>query len=86
MMMDTKIAQRLSDFHNDTRDCISTGIQAQVPLPALSASVFYFDLYKSGWLPVNLIQAQRDYFGAHTYERTDRKGTFHTEWKETSTG
>jgi 6-phosphogluconate dehydrogenase len=86
MMVDTKIAQRLSDFHSDARDCISTGIQAQVPLPALSASVSYFDLYKSGWLPVNLIQAQRDYFGAHTYERTDRKGTFHTEWKETSTG
>jgi 6-phosphogluconate dehydrogenase len=81
MMVDAEIAQQSDRFHSDARDCISTGIQAQVPLPALSASVSYFDLYKSGWLPVNLIQAQRDYFGAHTYERTDKEGTFHTDWK-----
>lgn len=84
MMVDTGIAQRLSGFHSDARDCIAIAMKAQVPLPALSASVSYFDLYKSGWLPVNLIQAQRDYFGAHTYERTDKKGTFHTDWKTTS--
>jgi 6-phosphogluconate dehydrogenase len=83
MMVDAEIAQRLSAFSSDARDCITAGIKAQVPLPALSASVSYFDLYKSGWLPVNLIQAQRDYFGAHTYERTDKEGAFHTNWKET---
>jgi 6-phosphogluconate dehydrogenase len=44
------------------------------------ASLSYYDSFRSGWLPDNLLQAQRDYFGAHTYERTDRKGTFHTEW------
>jgi 6-phosphogluconate dehydrogenase len=43
-------------------------------------SLGYFDAYRSPWLPANLIQAQRDYFGAHTYERIDAKGTFHTEW------
>jgi 6-phosphogluconate dehydrogenase len=40
----------------------------------------YFDGYRSAWLPANLIQAQRDYFGAHSYERIDAKGTFHTDW------
>lgn len=84
MVMDSEIAQQLSNFHSNARDCITTGMKTQVPLAALSASVSYFDLYKSGWLPVNLIQAQRDYFGAHTYERTDKEGTFHTDWKSAS--
>lgn len=84
IMVDSEIAQKMTELHSDARDCIRTGMKARVPLPTLSASVSYFDLYKSGWLPVNLIQAQRDYFGAHTYQRTDKKGTFHTEWKTTS--
>ena len=45
-------------------------------------SLGYLDAYRSEWLPANLIQAQRDYFGSHTYERIDSKGTFHTEWKK----
>jgi 6-phosphogluconate dehydrogenase len=53
---------------------------AGIPVPALAASLAYFDSYRSAWLPANLIQAQRDYFGAHTYERIDQKGVFHTEW------
>jgi 6-phosphogluconate dehydrogenase len=44
------------------------------------ATLAYFDGYRSAWLPANLTQAQRDYFGAHTYERVDQKGVFHTEW------
>ena len=51
-----------------------------IPLPALGASLAYYDAYRTARLPANLIQAQRDFFGAHTYERTDRPGTFHTEW------
>ncbi len=54
--------------------------QYGIPLPAFSASLAYFDAYRSERLPANLIQAQRDYFGAHTYERVDKEGTFHTEW------
>jgi 6-phosphogluconate dehydrogenase len=46
-------------------------------------SLAYYDGYRSGWLPANLLQAQRDYFGAHTYERNDREGTFHTHWNAT---
>jgi 6-phosphogluconate dehydrogenase len=53
-----------------------------VPTPSFSASLAYLDSYRSPRLPANLLQAQRDYFGAHTYQRTDRAGTFHTEWIE----
>jgi 6-phosphogluconate dehydrogenase len=46
----------------------------------MSAALNYYDSYRSEWLPHNLLQAQRDYFGAHTYERVDEEGSFHTEW------
>jgi 6-phosphogluconate dehydrogenase len=49
-------------------------------------SLAYFDGYRSAWLPANLIQAQRDYFGSHTYERIDQKGQFHTEWQKSEGG
>jgi 6-phosphogluconate dehydrogenase len=48
----------------------------------MSASLAYYDGYRSGILPANLIQAQRDFFGAHTYRRVDRDGTYHTEWSD----
>src|SRR5690625_2806894 len=64
-----------------SRTCVIEAIKSEIPLAALSASISYYDLCKSSWLPVNLIQAQRDYFGSHGYERTDRPGTFHTGWK-----
>ena len=56
---------------------------AGLAVPALSASLAYLDGMRSARVPANLIQAQRDFFGAHTYERTDREGIFHTEWEET---
>ena len=62
------------------RRVVSLGIAQGIPLPAFSASLAYFDGYRSERLPANLIQAQRDFFGAHTYERTDKPGVFHTEW------
>ncbi len=63
------------------RRVLETAIQWGISMPAISASLAYFDAYRSSRLPANLIQAQRDYFGAHTYERVDRKGVFHTDWK-----
>jgi 6-phosphogluconate dehydrogenase len=57
-----------------------------IPVLALGASLAYFDAYRSERLPANLTQAQRDYFGAHTYRRVDRDGTFHTEWSKSKTG
>jgi 6-phosphogluconate dehydrogenase len=56
--------------------------ESGVPVPGLMASLSYLDAYRSAWLPANLIQAQRDYFGAHTYERINAKGTFHSEWEK----
>jgi len=53
-------------------------------VPALFASLAYFDSYRSARLPSNLLQAQRDFFGAHTYERVDKAGVFHTEWIESN--
>lgn len=64
------------------RELVAFGAKNGVPLPGLSNSLTYFDAYTSTRLPLNLIQAQRDYFGAHTYERIDKEGIFHTEWQD----
>jgi 6-phosphogluconate dehydrogenase len=62
------------------RFVVRTAVGLGIPAPAFSASLAYYDSYRSARLPANLIQAQRDYFGAHTYERIDMAGTFHSEW------
>jgi 6-phosphogluconate dehydrogenase len=62
------------------RTVIGTANQLGIPCLALGASLNYFDSYRRDRLPQNLTQAQRDFFGAHTYERVDREGVFHTEW------
>ncbi len=59
---------------------VQAAVGLGVPVPACSASLAYYDLYRSAVLPANLIQAQRDFFGAHTYQRVDREGVFHTDW------
>ncbi|MCL4123530.1 UNVERIFIED_CONTAM: hypothetical protein GTU68_043973 [Idotea baltica] len=65
----------------EVRSVIGLSINNEIPLPAFSSSLAYFDAYKSCRLPQNLVQAQRDFFGAHTYKRTDKEGTFHTDWQ-----
>ena len=62
------------------RGVLQIALDLGIPTPAMSASLAWFDGYRSARLPANLIQAQRDFFGAHTYERVDRQGTFHTNW------
>ncbi len=64
------------------RMVIQQAVSAGIPAPALSASLAYFDAYRTAVLPANLTQAQRDFFGAHTYHRVDQEGVFHTEWKK----
>ena len=64
------------------REVIIEAARSGIAVPAFSSSLDYFDSYRRDRLPQNLTQAQRDYFGAHTYERTDKPGTFHTEWQE----
>ena len=82
LMVNKQLAAKLTACQEGMRLAVKTAIEATIPAPALMASLAYFDGYRSGWLPANLIQAQRDYFGAHTYERTDRTGTFHTQWEQ----
>jgi 6-phosphogluconate dehydrogenase len=62
------------------RQVVAYAATSGIPLPGLSNSLTYFDAYTSSRLPLNLIQAQRDHFGSHTYERVDMEGIFHTEW------
>ena len=62
------------------RNVVATAVHLGVPVPAFSAALAYYDGYRSQRLPANLLQAQRDYFGAHTYQRIDKPGVFHTEW------
>ena len=61
---------------------IATAVELGIPMPAISSALAYYDGYRSERLPANLLQAQRDYFGAHTYERLDKPGgeVFHTNW------
>ncbi len=70
----------LSSNIQEVRDIVALAVQAGVPVPTFSAAITYFDSYRSADLPANLIQAQRDYFGAHTYQRKDKEGTFHYSW------
>jgi 6-phosphogluconate dehydrogenase len=62
------------------RRVVCTAMQSGIPVPAFAAALAYYDGYRQARLPANLLQAQRDYFGAHTYQRTDKPGTFHTDW------
>jgi 6-phosphogluconate dehydrogenase len=64
------------------REVVQTAVGLGIPLMAISDSLAYFDAYRSEVLPANLTQAQRDYFGAHSYRRVDRPGSFHTQWEE----
>ena len=80
LMVDKTFAKYLKGSHAATRSVIKQGIDAGIPTLAFSASLAYFDSYRDARLPLNLTQAQRDHFGSHTYERTDKKGIFHTEW------
>jgi 6-phosphogluconate dehydrogenase len=80
LMLDPFFRDILDKSQTNWRSAVSLAIQAGVAVPAFGASLAYFDSYRQERLPANLLQAQRDYFGAHTYERVDKPGTFHTEW------
>jgi 6-phosphogluconate dehydrogenase len=82
LLMDPHLEQEVAARQEDMRTVVRIAAERGIPVPGLMASLAYFDAYRSAWLPANLIQAQRDYFGAHTYERTDAKGVFHTHWQE----
>jgi 6-phosphogluconate dehydrogenase len=80
LMLDPFFSSILEKSQANWRLAVSLAARAGVAVPAFGASLAYFDSYRQERLPANLLQAQRDYFGAHTYERIDKPGTFHTEW------
>ncbi|MEY2491501.1 MAG: 6-phosphogluconate dehydrogenase [Verrucomicrobiota bacterium] len=82
LLFDSYFTGIIRDTQDNWRIATSTAVNHGVAVPAFSASLAYFDSYRSERLPANLLQAQRDYFGAHTYERIDKPGVFHTEWME----
>ena len=80
LMLDPFFTEVLAKAQDPWRFVLKTCRDLGIPTPAFNASLDYYDSYRQAVLPANLIQAQRDYFGAHTYERVDRPGVFHTEW------
>ncbi|MBL3731311.1 decarboxylating NADP(+)-dependent phosphogluconate dehydrogenase [Lysinibacillus sp. HST-98] len=80
LLIDPYFAEKTMDYQNGLRKIVCEGIQAGNAFPCLSASLTYYDSYRTGSSNANMLQAQRDYFGAHTYERIDAQGVFHTNW------
>lgn len=80
LMLDPYFKKAVVGGQRAWRRVVAAAAMEGIPVPALSSSLAYYDSYRHDSLPANLIQAQRDYFGAHTYERLDSPGSFHTEW------
>jgi 6-phosphogluconate dehydrogenase len=82
LLLDEFFASEIGRMVANWRKTVILGIELGIPLPAFSSALAFYDGYRSKRLPANLLQAQRDYFGAHTYERIDQpRGTFfHTDW------
>jgi 6-phosphogluconate dehydrogenase len=80
LLLDQYFIDITAKYQEAVRDVVALAVKAGVPVPTFSSAIAYFDSYRSAVLPANLIQAQRDYFGAHTYNRTDKEGIFHYSW------
>jgi len=80
LLVDPEFAKEMIERQSAWRRVVCLAINSGISTPGMSSSLAYFDTYRRARLPANLVQAQRDYFGAHTYERTDMAGSFHTEW------
>ena len=82
VLLDPNLSRKVMDHQEALRQVVCQAAELWLPIPGFMVSLGYLDAYRSIWLPANLIQAQRDYFGSHTYERIDAKGAFHTEWEK----
>lgn len=80
LLLDDYFKEVTEKYQQSVREVVALAVQAGVPVPTFASAIAYFDSYRAERLPANLIQAQRDYFGAHTYERVDREGIFHYSW------
>jgi 6-phosphogluconate dehydrogenase len=82
VLLDKGVAALLQKNEQRLRRVVAAAVEAKIPLAGIGSVLSYFDAYCSERLPTNLIQAQRDFFGAHTYQRIDKPGVFHTEWND----
>ena len=82
LLLDNEIAELLKNREGSLRKIISSAVLSKISLPGIMSVLAYYDNFSNERMPTNLIQAQRDYFGAHTYQRIDKPGVFHTEWHE----
>ena len=82
LLVDREFAREMAERQAGWRRAIALGVSHGLPLPTMMASLSYYDSYRRERLPASLTQAQRDFFGAHTYQRIDREGSFHTNWNE----
>ncbi len=82
LLLDPDLSKKVTGIQEDLRKVVGAASEMGIPAPGLMASLAYIDGYRSAWSPANLIQAQRDFFGSHTYERVDARGAFHTRWEE----
>lgn len=80
LLLDSEIAELLRNREESIRQVLEIGIKSKIPMAGMMSALGYYDAYLSDRMPTNLIQAQRDFFGAHTYQRIDKEGVFHTEW------
>lgn len=80
LLLDPYFKNIVENYQSSLREVIALAVMKGIPVPCFSAALAYYDSYRTETLPANLLQAQRDYFGAHTYERVDKEGSFHTEW------
>ncbi len=83
LLLDERLGNIVAEAQAPFRRVVSAALDQGIPVPCLAGCLTYYDAYRSAWLPANLIQAQRDYFGAHRYRRIDKEGLFHTEWEKT---
>ena len=80
LLLDPYFRSISEQYQASLREIVTAAVAAGVPVPAFASAIAYFDAYRSERLPANLVQAQRDFFGAHTFERIDREGSFHATW------
>ena len=82
LMVDGEFAKELNERQGGWRRTVAAAIHAGIAVPTIGASLAYFDGYRTERLPAHLTQAQRDYFGAHTFQRLDKEGSFHADWSD----
>jgi 6-phosphogluconate dehydrogenase len=82
LLFDESLSSEVQARQKALRSVVGAAVNLGIPVPGMAVALSYLDSFRSEWLPANLIQAQRDFFGAHTYERKDEKGIFHTQWEK----